>query len=159
MASKLYFKRKLVLFREIAIAVQHAKRHIRTSATGGQNSAKESSMNSTAAAKIRPSRIEGAETVREFAQQGASYTKDMYETTKAAAGETSRLMEQTYSAVTKSAAEFNLQWIEMVRINTNSALDFSRELVGVKSPSEFLELLTAHARKQFETFSEQARQL
>jgi phasin len=116
-------------------------------------------MNNTAAAKTRTSRIEGAEAVREFAQQGASYSKDMYETTKAAAGETNRLMEQTYSAVTKSAADFNLQWIEMVRVNTNSALDFSRQLVGVKSPSEFLELSAAHARKQFETFTEQAQQL
>ena len=59
----------------------------------------------------------------------------------------------------KSAADFNLQWIEMVRVNTNSALDFSRQLVGVKSPSEFLELSAAHARKQFETFTEQAQQL
>jgi hypothetical protein len=29
----------------------------------------------------------------------------------------------------------------------------------VKSPSEFLELLVAHAHKQFETFTEQAQQL
>ena len=102
---------------------------------------------------------EGAETVREFAQQGANYTTDMYEKTKAAAGETNKLIEQTYSAVAKSAADFNVQWIEMVRANTNSSLDFSRKLVGVKSPSEFLELSAAHARQQFEIFTEQAQQL
>jgi phasin len=105
------------------------------------------------------SRIEGTEVVGEFGQQGASYSKDMYETTKAAAGETNRLMEQTYSAVAKSAADFNLKWIEMVRANINSALNFSRQLIGAKSPSEFLELSAAHARKQFETFTEQAQQL
>ena len=83
----------------------------------------------------------------------------MYEKTKAAAGETNKLIEQTYSAVAKSAADFNVKWIEMVRANTNSSLDFSRKLVGVKSPSEFLELSAAHARQQFEIFTEQAQQL
>jgi phasin len=104
-------------------------------------------------------RAEGTEEAREFARQGASYTKDMYETTKAAAEETNRVIEQTYSAFAKSAADFNVQWIEIVRFNTNSAFDFSRQLVGVKSPSEFLELWAAHARKQFENFTQQAQHL
>jgi hypothetical protein len=33
------------------------------------------------------------------------------------------------------------------------------DLVGVKSPSEFLELWAAHARKQFENFAQQAQHL
>jgi hypothetical protein len=69
------------------------------------------------------------------------------------------VFEQTYSVFAKNAADFNLQWIEMVRVNTNSAFDFSRQLVGVKSPSEFLELWVAHARKQFENFTQQAQHL
>jgi phasin len=104
-------------------------------------------------------RAEGAEEAREFARQGASYTKDMYEKTKAAAEETNRVIEQTYSAFAKSAADFNMQWIEIVRFNTTSTFDFSRQLVGVKSPSEFLELWAAHARKQFENFTQQAQHL
>ena len=47
----------------------------------------------------------------------------------------------------------------MVRGNSNSAFDFARQLLGVKSPSEFLEFSAAHARKQFETFTEQAQHL
>lgn len=105
------------------------------------------------------STTEGTEAVREFAQQGAAYTKGMYEKTKAAAEETNKVLEQTYSSVAKGAQDFNVQWIEIVRANTNSTLDFARQLVGVKSPSEFLELSAAHARKQFETFTEQAQHL
>ena len=119
-------------------------------------------MNNTVGFKTRtpkPDRAEGTEEAREFTQQGASYTKDMYEKTKAAAEETNRVIEQTYSALAKSAADFNVQWIEIVRFNTNSAFDFSRQLVGVKSPSEFLELWAAHARKQFENFTQQAQHL
>ena len=99
------------------------------------------------------------EAVKEFAQQGAAYSKDMSEKSKAAAEETSQALQQTYSTVAKGAADFNVQWIEMVRANTNSTLDFARQLVSVKSPSEFLELSAAHARKQFETFAEQAQHL
>jgi phasin len=101
----------------------------------------------------------GTEAVREFAQQGAAYSKDIYQKTKVAAEETNKVLEQTYATVAKGAAEFNLQWIEMVRVNANSAFDFARQLVGVKSPSEFLELSASHGRKQFETFTEQAQHL
>jgi phasin len=102
---------------------------------------------------------EGTEAVREFAQQGAAYTKDMLEKTKAAAEEANKVLEQTYATAAKGVADFNLQWIEMARANTNSAFDFTRQLVGVKSPSEFLELSSAQARKHFEAFTEQARHL
>ena len=102
---------------------------------------------------------EGTEAVRELTQQGAAYSKDMYEKTNAAAEEANKVLERTYATVTKGAADFNLQSLEMARTNTNAAFDFARQLVGVKSPSEFLELSAAHARKQFETFTEQAQHL
>jgi hypothetical protein len=41
----------------------------------------------------------------------------------------------------------------------NAAFDFARQLTGIKSPSEFFELSAAHARKQFETFTEQSQRL
>jgi phasin len=102
---------------------------------------------------------EGAESVRKLAHQGVAYTRDMYEKSKAATEETNKLLEQTYSTVAKGAVDFNLQWIEMARANSNSAFDFAREMVGVKSPSEFVELSAAHARKQFQAFTQQAQQL
>jgi phasin len=102
---------------------------------------------------------DGVEAVRDATQRSAAYTQDMYAKTKTAAEETHKVLEQTYSTVAKGAMDFNVQWIEMVRANTNSALDFARQLAGVKSPSEFLELTAAHGRKQFETFTEQTRHL
>jgi phasin len=102
---------------------------------------------------------EASAAVREVAQQGAAFARDVTEKTRATAEETSKVVEQTYSTVTKGAADFNRQWIEMVRANTNSTFDFVHQLLGVKSPSEFLELSSAHARKQFEVFAEQTKQL
>ena len=102
---------------------------------------------------------EGTEAVRELADQGAAYSRDMYQKTKAATEETNKVLGQTYATVTKGAADFNLQWIEMARANANAAFDFAGQLVRVKSPSAFLELSAAHAREQLETLTKQVQQL
>ena len=46
-----------------------------------------------------------------------------------------------------------------VHTNTNRAFDYAYKLMGVKSPSELLELSTAHARKQFEAMTAQTKEL
>jgi len=102
---------------------------------------------------------EASAALREVAQQGAAFAKDVSEKTRATAEETNKALEQTYSTATKGAADFNRQWIEIIRANTNSTLDFAHQLLGVKSPSEFLELSSAHARKQLEAFAEQSKHL
>ena len=47
------------------------------------------------------------EAVNELAQQGAAYGKDIYEKSKAAAEETNKALQETYSTVSKGAADFN----------------------------------------------------
>src|SRR6185369_10399354 len=49
--------------------------------------------------------------VRELAEKGPAYTKDTYAKTQAAAGETTKFMQQTYAAASKGAADFNLHLI------------------------------------------------
>ena len=98
-------------------------------------------------------------TARNFAQKATTYTKDAMEKSKTAAEETTKVMEQSYMTASKGAVDFNLQLIDIAQANMNAAFDFARELSQVKSPSEFLELSTAHARKQVESFTEQTRHL
>jgi phasin len=96
---------------------------------------------------------------REFAEKSAERVKDTYGKVQATAEETTKVMERTYSTASKGAADFNLHLLEIAQMNTNAAFDFARHLTRVKSPSEFFELSAAHARKQFETFTEQAQRL
>jgi phasin len=96
---------------------------------------------------------------REFADRSVESVTDTYGKVQAVAQETTKVMERTYSATTKSAADFNLHFLEVAQANMNSAFDFARQLTGIKSPSEFFELSTAYARKQFETFTEQSQRL
>ena len=55
------------------------------------------------------------------------------------------------------ASDFTV--IEFAQTNTKAALDFVQKLSGVKSPSEFIELSTDQSRKQFETLTEQTKEL
>lgn len=96
-----------------------------------------------------------AQAMKDFAQQGVDYSKNLAEQSEAAG----KSFQQSYSTAASGAVEFNAQWIEIVRENTNASLDFARRLLAVKSPSEFFELSAAHTRKQMESFVQQAQHL
>ena len=96
---------------------------------------------------------------REFAEKGVAQSKEAYEKMKATAEENTEMLETVYSTASKGATEYGLKVIESARANTNTAFDFFESLFGVKSPSEVVELSTAHARSQFETLSGQSKEL
>ena len=96
---------------------------------------------------------------REFAEKSVSQAKQNYERMKSAAEEATDLIEQTYTTASKGASDYGLKLIEVSRVNTNAALDFYSELMTVKTFSEVGELSTAHARKQFESATEQSKEL
>jgi phasin len=141
------------------ITFRRQEMSVMTANTAGVKAKTAKPFRSEGSSKLDRPKTDATGAVREVTQQNAASTKDIYKKTEAAAEETNRAFEWTYSTVAKGAADFNLQWIEMARANTNSAFDFACRLVAVKSPSEFLELSAAHAREQFETFIEQIQHL
>ncbi len=96
---------------------------------------------------------------REIADKGVAQAKDTYEKAKAATEEATRVFQHTYTAAAKGATDYNLKIIEIARENTNAAFDYAHELLGVKSLSEFVELSSARARKQFEAMTAQTKEL
>jgi phasin len=96
---------------------------------------------------------------REFAEKGVAQTKDAYEKMKAVAEQGTEMLETCYSTASKGSTEYGLKMIEITRANTNAYFDFVESLFGVKSPSELVELSTAHARSQFETLTGQGKEL
>ncbi len=103
--------------------------------------------------------MEMPEAFREIAEKGVAHAKDTYEKAKAAAEEATDLLKDTYTIAAKGATDYNLKVIEIARTNTNTAFDYAHELLAVKSLSEFVELSTAHARKQFEAMTAQTKEL
>jgi len=99
------------------------------------------------------------EAFREMAEKGVEHTRDACAKAKVASEEAIDLLENTCETAAKRATDYNHRFIEIVRTNTRAAFDYAYELWGVKSPSEFIELSTAHMRRQFEIASAQSKEL
>jgi phasin len=94
-----------------------------------------------------------------MAEQGIAQAKDSFNNAKAATEEAAHVFQQAYTVATKGATDYNLKVFEIARFNTNAAFDYARELLGVKSLSDFVELSTARSRQQFETMTAQSKEL
>jgi phasin len=77
----------------------------------------------------------------------------------AAAEQTAQAVQQSLSVTVENLRDFNLKMIDMAQANTMAVFEFSRQLATAKQPADFIELWTAHAKKQFETISEQTKEL
>jgi phasin len=97
--------------------------------------------------------------IRDLAEKGGAQAKENYEMMKATTDEMTGMVEATYATTAKGATAYGLKIIEMTRVNANAAFDFIGKLVAVKSPSEAIELSTAHARHQFDAVSAQNKEL
>jgi phasin len=109
--------------------------------------------------KFEMPKIEVPEMVREFAEKGVKQAKEGYDKMKAAAEETTDLLETTYTAASKGATEFNTKALEALRANVNAAFDYTTAIFGTKTLADAAELSTAHFRSQFETLTAQAKDL
>jgi phasin len=96
---------------------------------------------------------------REMTDKGVAHARDIYAKAMVASEEAADLLENTYATVAKGATHYNLKLIEIARNNTRAAFDYAHQLLGVKSPSEFIELSTAHMRNQFDIVSAQNKEL
>lgn len=76
-----------------------------------------------------------------------------------ATADATTLMKNSYSTAVQGAQNYQAKVMEFANRNTESAFEFAQKMAGVKSPSEFFELSTNHSREQFETLTEQAKEL
>jgi len=67
--------------------------------------------------------------------------------------------KDAHETATKGTRDYGVRLVEAGRTNLNAAFDYATELLSAKSPSEAIELSTAQLRKQFETLSEQSKEL
>jgi phasin len=102
---------------------------------------------------------DGSQEFREMATKGTTQAKDGYEKLSAATTEATSLLKDSYATVIKGTQDYNSKVIDFFRTNTNVTFDFAQKLWGVTSLSEFIQLSTEHARKQFEALTEQTKEL
>ncbi len=109
--------------------------------------------------KFDLSNMELPKAFREMAETGVERTRDVCAKAKVASEEAADFFENTYEAAAQRAIDYNHKLIEIARTNTRAAFDYLDKLLGVKSPSELMELSTAQMRKQFEIASAQNKEL
>jgi phasin len=97
--------------------------------------------------------------VRAMAEQGAAQAKETYENASAATAEATDLIKSSCSTAVRAAHDYNNKLLEFAQTNTDAAFGFAQEVLGVKSPSELMQLSTEHARKQLEILAAQASEL
>lgn len=103
--------------------------------------------------------FEVPEQMRAFAEKGVSQARESYAKFKDAAESHNGTIEAVFSCASRGASEYTAKLMEFMKANTSSNLDFAQELLGLKSPSEALELWTAHTRKQLEALTAQGKEL
>jgi phasin len=111
------------------------------------------------APKFDLSNMEMPDVFREMAEKGVAQAKDHYERIQSATEEATELLKSAYTTAAEGTADYNRKVTEIACSNAHAAFDYAHELLGVKSPSEFIELSTAHARKQFDAMTAQTKEL
>jgi phasin len=96
---------------------------------------------------------------RAMAETGTAQAKEAYEKMNAATAEATDLIRKSCSTAVEGAQVYNSKLLEFAQTNLKVAFDFAQKLLAVKSPSEFMELSTEHARKQLEILTEQTKEL
>ena len=119
----------------------------------------ESTTKTTTTKSASSPRLDPTQAFRATAENGSAQAKEAFEKMGAVMAEATGLIKNSYSTAVKGAQDYNTKFIEFAQTNTEAAVDFARKLSSVKSPSDFIELSTEHSRKQFETLTEQTKEL
>ncbi len=96
---------------------------------------------------------------RKFTDKSAAIANEAVEKGRATAERSAQAFQQSYSTAVENMRDYNLRMIDMAQANAEAFFEVARRLGTVKTPSDIIELCTSHARTQFETLSEQAKEL
>jgi phasin len=99
------------------------------------------------------------EQVRAFAEKGVSQAREGYNKLREAAETHNSTVEAVIATATRGANDYSAKLLDIARTNSNAGFDFVQSLIGVKSPSQMMELWTSFARSQVETLTGQTKQL
>jgi phasin len=96
--------------------------------------------------------------VREFAEKSVSQARDAYDKFKSATDEATALVGETFETAREGSFEMGKKAVDAAKTNSDASFAFARNLFGAKTMSDVMELQTAFARSQFETFSSQVKE-
>jgi phasin len=96
---------------------------------------------------------------RRFADKTTTTARDAIHKSTAAAEEMTLTASQSYFTAAEAVSDFNAKLVEIAQANTMAAINFAQEIATAKSATEAIMLWSSHARKNFETLTDQSKQL
>jgi phasin len=96
---------------------------------------------------------------REFAEKSVSQARDTYTKMKSAAEDATDVMQDTYETARTGAFTIGVKALDAAQANTEASFTLAKDMFSAKTVSDLIELQTAFARKQFDTFTAQAKEL
>ncbi len=96
-------------------------------------------------------------TFRAAAESGIASAKEALEKMNVVMAEQLLLIGDSYSTAFRSAQGYNTKVMEFAHRNSEASLDFAKGLAGVATPLDFIEVSTAHSRKQLETLADRTK--
>ncbi len=102
---------------------------------------------------------EMSETFRGFAEKALEQAKANFDKFKSASEEAADALEDTYEATRAGVVEYSNKSIDAVKTNSNAALGHAKDMLGVKTFAEAIELQSSFVRQQYEAMSAQAKEL
>ena len=97
--------------------------------------------------------------LREMTEKGAEQSREFLGKISSATSEAASVMQTCCSTALKGMQDYNSKVVEFTHDNTKSYADFMQKLVGVRSPTDFIQLSTDYTQHQFERLTEQAKEL
>jgi phasin len=96
---------------------------------------------------------------RDFAEKSVSQARDAYARIKTATEDATGVVENTFETVREGAFAIGVKALDAAQANADASFAFARDLFGVKTFSEVIELQSTFARKQFEAVTSQVKEL
>jgi phasin len=96
---------------------------------------------------------------REFAEKSIAQARDTYAKMKTAAEDATDMVEDTYETAREGMFAIGVKTLDAAKENSDASFVFARDLFGAKTLAEMIELQTSFARKQFDAFGAQMKEL
>jgi phasin len=97
--------------------------------------------------------------VREFAEKSVTSARDAYDKFKSAADDATGLVEGAIETAREGAFAIGIKAVDAAKSNTDASFSFARDLFGARTMADVIELQSAFARKQFDAFSSQFKEI
>ncbi|KZL09464.1 Phasin protein [Pseudovibrio axinellae] len=97
--------------------------------------------------------------IQEMTEKGVDQAREGYAKVKSASEETTAMLGSTIEVTRDGLMEMNLKAVDAAKDNSEAAFSHIRDMFGVTSFSEAIELQSAYNRKQYDAVSAQVKDM